>query len=507
MNLRERAAKAVQGLLTPKSESLTGPRILCSIGDGELGTIEAQLGSAGSAAIAQDFGFLSIEGDLDRPQYLEISKAARGFAEAGIRRLGVLIDSTGGNTAGLTGAVRALLELRTALDGELYTFAARHAASAAGALLFTGGPGKVFADAGSQVGSLRTVMRLEDSSRLWVDGLLVDVHEIKPEGALKRIGAPGVPITPHQLDFAETQVSAATTEFIRLLAVARGTTVRDMERMAGEGGLYAAPIARQLGLIDTITDEVAFRALVAGDSSGAPEAPILETMPTSPSQELTMKDSTGAPEAPTLETTPVVESAAPRVPDVPASAKPPEGIAASPPSATPANAELAETVKTLAATVEQLGATMTAGFGAIAEQRQDSTLQGFQQRLKACVNDGRIPNATAESAMESVKATLSAGANPEALVATYEALPSVQAHGLDTDVTFTPPGGETQAAHIDLTYFSRPGPDGKPYLSAATRARAQEAVAAVFSAGEGQGMQALEALWAKRGPLTGGPNA
>lgn len=472
-------------------------------------------------------GFLVISGFLGQAEYDKISAAASDMIAAGVRRVGILIDSGGGHMAGVDGAVKALVELRSSVNDDLHTLAEGMAASSAYALLACGGRGKIHATAGAQVGSIGPKIRLEDSSRLWTEGMLTTVHEITDGQPLKPVGAPGHPIDAEAIDFERDQVAAAKQIFFQLIAAVKRVPVVDIARAAAKGGTYQASVALDLGLVDKITDKISFVAIVNGADSLPP--PSLEVFP--------MADNKHPAETPPVESAASPPHAVPRLQvegqadgrPVPAilvkpAAKPPvqtveeslvENYASQVHTAMGEDfasqmATLTSVVTDLAKSQEAMAASIAADSLARSTAQVDAAIATARARVEACVP--RITRSAADGALTAVETTIRAGADPAALIVSLEAMPAIDASSdLTAEVTIAGAGQEAQDVTFDLSYFSSPGKNGLASIPPAVKERSTQALAAVAglpgNPGEANGrkqrIRAYSALYEQHGFLPG----
>lgn len=482
--------------------------------------VECHIGPDEDAAVAAGRGFLRISGQLTQVEYDRIAVAAAEMADARLQAVGVFIDSGGGNLAGVDTAVKALVDLRTALDDQLFTLAEGHAASAAYALLACGGRGKVLATAGSSVGSIGTLTRLEDSSRLWKDGMMTTVHQITANQPLKNIGAPGVPITPEAIAFQTEQMEAATDVFHVLVAAARRMPLADLVRAAGKGGFYQSTVALDLGLVDGIADKISFLAMVNGETPNTPQEVFPMAEPASVPSAAPL--ATGDPAASTVAAAPAATPQVPTAPD-PIIAGPPLARAdntiyrpvpvgkaerPAPPPAVPLRALPLPTdpmaaIEAQGEQIADLMAAMTQMSTAIATEAQTrataataAALAPVTARIEAC-----IPRVTREAADQAlaVAATLSgSGADPTPAAAMLEAA-QAESGDLTAEVTFNDPKQGPMVADFDLTYFTSPAENGEAAISAETREMALRAAAVKASSPPGMAMEALNQLFMQDG--------
>lgn len=456
--------------------------------------VECHIGPEDDGAVGAGRGFLRISGHLGQAEYDQIAAAAGEMASSNLQAVGVLIDSGGGDLAGTDTAVKALVSLRTALGDRLFTLAEGMAGSAAYALLACGGRGKVLATSGASVGSIGPKIRLEDSSRLWTEGMLTTVHEITDGQPLKPIGSPGFPITSEALAFEKAQAAAGKQVFHALVAAARRQPLEDLVRAAGKGGLYHAANALDLGLVDGIVDKLSFVAMVNGEFSNTPqeEFPMADPMqPVQPVQVSAEATSPGPPTAPEiLETQAPIALTAP-FPAASATVALPVGDP--PPDPMAAIAAQGEQIASLTVSVTNLADSIAAERQKSAESTITASIAAARSRIEACVP--RITRSAADEALKGAEAMIRSGADPVPVIAMLEAAAPVEDEAdLRGEVTYQIPGQEAQAAEVDLSYFSSPGRGGKAAISASVRDRALQAVAAVSAAPEGRRMDALVAL-------------
>lgn len=479
-------------------------------------------------------GFLVISGFLGQAEYDKIAEGASDMIAVGVRRAGILIDSGGGHMAGVDGAVKALVELRSFLADDLHTLAEGMAASSAYALLACGGRGKIHATAGAQVGSIGAKIRLEDSSRFWTEAMLTTVHEITAGQPLKPVGAPGYPIDAEAIDFERDQAAAAKQIFFGLIAAAKRVPVVDIARAAAKGGTYQASVALGLGLVDRITDKNTFVAMVNGGDSLPPPSP--EVFP--------MADNEHPAETPPVESAASPPLAVPQI-EGQIEGRPAPAILVKP--LAPVGAEtdgkkldpalldrlmrtgvqavpvedfasqmtrLTAVVTDLAKSQEVMAASIAADALARSTAQVQAAIATARARVEACVP--RITRSAADGALTAIETTIRAGADPNALIASLEAIPAIDTTSdLTAEVTMVDGVGQkTQDISFDLSYFSSPGKDGKASIPPAVKERSSQALAAVAglpgAPGEAEGrrqrIRAYSTLYEQHGFLPGGRN-
>lgn len=107
----------------------------------------------------------------------------------------------------------------------------------------------VAANATAEVGSVGTVLALEDSSKR-MERLGIDVHVIST-GAYKGIGVEGSPLSSEALAYLKSRVEGINQHF--LAAVQRGRGLNSTQLgLVSDGRVHLAAAAQQLGLIDSI---------------------------------------------------------------------------------------------------------------------------------------------------------------------------------------------------------------------------------------------------------------
>ncbi len=460
-------------------------------------------------------GFLVISGFLGQAEYDKISAAASDMIAAGVRRVGILIDSGGGHMAGVDGAVKALVELRSSVNDDLHTLAEGMSASSAYALLACGGRGKIHATAGAQVGSIGAKVRIEDSSRLWTEGMLTTVHEITDGQPLKPAGAPGHPINAEAIDFERDQIAAAKQVFFQLIAAAKRVPVVEIARAAAKGGTYQASVALDLGLVDRITDKLSFVAMVNGGDSPPPPSPEVSPMADKehPAETPPVESAASPPHAVPLQ----VEGQAdgrlvPAILAKPAATPPPQAAQAAPAEDFASQMTiLTSLVTNLAKAQEAMAASVAADALARNTAQLDAAVATARARVEACVP--RITRSAADGALTAVETTIRAGADPGALIASLESMPAIDmSSDLTTEVTMVAGAGqEAQDVTFDLSFFSSPGKEGKASVPPAVKERAGQALAAAAGLpgtpgeadGRAQRIRAYSDLYEQHGFLPG----
>lgn len=505
--IRGKAPGSEETVWPPTPRPAPGPpeRVL-AVADGPP-KVECHIPGA-DGVVAGGPSFLVIGGRLGKLQYDQISQASSDMIEAGARRVGILVDSSGGDMAGVDGAVKALVELRSFLSDNLFTLGEGMAASSAYALIACAGRGKIFATAGAQIGSIGTRIRLEDSSRAFNEDLKITVHEVTSDQDLKSIGAPGFAITDKALKFEEEQVAAAKDVFHRIVSDAKRVPLADIVRAAGEGGLYQASVALDLGLVDRILDKNSFLALVNGETSPTPseeDFPMAEPeQPVHPpvTQPAPLPVTQASAEPAALETRvegskrqAALEDAA-RLPIAPKAVQ---------------DTALAEKVSNLATMVEGLTKAIATDHEARAKAEIEASIAIANGRVEACVGRS-ITRAGADLQITAVEATIRSGSSPDGILAAVEALPDIaDASDLMAEVTLSAAGQDPQDVTFDLRHFSSPGAKGEASVPPAVRERAVQALSAIAtlpgkpgeSEGSAQRMREYSRLYAQHGFLEG----
>ncbi len=311
----------------------------------------------GGALEGASNGILTIAGPLGIFQYRQITAAVNAM-RGKVDRVGVVFGpSNGGDLAGLSGAVRSLVELRAEIGENLIHFVAGSTASATMALLLAGG--RVLADPGVQVGSLAAAIEVHDNTKFVEEDLKTTVYFIRGDQTDKDVGHGGVPVTAKNLEQVGAQRESANEMFIELVAAARGVSSEAMAEIASTGGMFHATNALKLGLIDEITDEESFRALVTGNQ---------------PQETRTMADDPGA---------------APIIAENQKAAKP-QAAAPDTPAVLPDFTTAA--IQGLTAQVTQLTKAQAALTASVAARdaltAQDAAIAGFQSRVDTSCHAG-----------------------------------------------------------------------------------------------------------------------
>ena len=169
----------------------------------------------------------------------------QAVADPNVSSILLHVDSPGGSVAGTAElaadvkAADALKPVHAHID-DLGASAAYWIASQAR---------KVTANAMAMVGSIGTLLVLEDTSQV-MDAAGIKVHVLST-GPFKGAGADGAPITPEQLAYMQSLVDGMNAGF--LAAVGDG---RQMDKKAlaavSDGRVWLAKEAKSLGLIDAV---------------------------------------------------------------------------------------------------------------------------------------------------------------------------------------------------------------------------------------------------------------
>lgn len=120
---------------------------------------------------------------------------------------------------------------------------------------------RIYATSTSEIGSIGTLAVIPDTSEAaQKEG--VKVHVIST-GAYKGVGVPGTEIKQEDLQYLAARVEALNSHFLEAVAMGRGASIQKVEEEWGNGQVWIADKAWQMGLIDGVkTYDEAYRDLV-----------------------------------------------------------------------------------------------------------------------------------------------------------------------------------------------------------------------------------------------------
>ncbi len=203
---------------------------------------------------------------IDATAYGEIeADVARALADDSVTSIRLMVDSPGGQVAGVKeasdaiAAARALKPVSAHIDD----------IGASGAYWLASQAGKVSASPNALVGSIGVYSAYVDSSKA-AENEGYKVHVVS-SGPHKGMGVPGSPITADQLAAMQQVIDGMAANFVQDVARGRGRGADQVTKWA-DGRVWISREALQNGLIDSVT---------SGKSSsrtGVPSAAASETL-------------------------------------------------------------------------------------------------------------------------------------------------------------------------------------------------------------------------------------
>ena len=170
----------------------------------------------------------------------------RALADDELDAVVLVIDSPGGDVAGMAEAVGRMRAAAAASGKPVYAFADEQACSAAYAIATVAE--KIFMPPSGVTGSIGTAcIHADQSAALESEGVKVTIVR---SGDRKMEGGPLEPLTPEARNAYQAKVNAAATQFASIVAEARGGNAARW--LALEGRSVLAPEALELGLVDGV---------------------------------------------------------------------------------------------------------------------------------------------------------------------------------------------------------------------------------------------------------------
>lgn len=206
--------------------------------------------AGGGVAVIPITGFMAKgQSSLGGTSTLAVRGAVRAATrDQGIDAIVMLIDSPGGTAAGTTELATDIVaaSLRKPVLAHFDDMGAS-AAFWAGAMAELG---NVSANASALVGSIGTIMSVEDTSGQFAkEGIIA--HHLTSDGAtMKAAGGEGTEITDEQLAYFQAIIDAFGAMFVEAVAIARGLTPAAIRAL--DGRVLLAADAQAAGLIDHI---------------------------------------------------------------------------------------------------------------------------------------------------------------------------------------------------------------------------------------------------------------
>jgi signal peptide peptidase SppA len=201
-------------------------------------------------------GSMKFEGTSTVRTQRAIRMAAR---DESVRAILLEVDSPGGHVAGTAQLADEVFRTR-----QMKPIGAHIADLGASAALWVASQASfISGDPTSEVGSIGTVLALEDSSKR-MERLGIDVHVLST-GIYKGIGVEGAPLSPEALAYLRSRVEGINQHF--LAAIQRGRGLNDAQMgLVSDGRVHLAATAQQLGLIDAVQsfDETLYQLRNAG---------------------------------------------------------------------------------------------------------------------------------------------------------------------------------------------------------------------------------------------------
>lgn len=185
---------------------------------------------------------------IDATGYDEIQQQIeQAVAKRDVKRIHLRIASPGGVISGVdeTGDM-----IRQARESKAVT-ATIEDLGASAAYWLASQAGTIDANRTAEVGSIGVYTAYVDMSG-YAEGLGFKVVVIK-SGKHKGIGVPGAPITDEQIEAVQEVVDSLADQFIETVALGRNMDKADVRKLA-TGRLWLAAAAREIGLIDAVTN-------------------------------------------------------------------------------------------------------------------------------------------------------------------------------------------------------------------------------------------------------------
>ncbi len=189
--------------------------------------------------------FDSKYGGTNTVRVREAVRAAANDADASAIML--RIDSPGGNVAG----TKELADDVAAVNGRKPVYAYIEDLGASAAYWVASQAKRIYANEMALVGSIGTVAVLYDESKA-AEMQGVKVHVIST-GPMKGQGTPGTPVTPEEIAYVQGLVDEFNARFMASVQSGRSTHGRSFDvKDVATGGVWIAPEAKKLGLIDQV---------------------------------------------------------------------------------------------------------------------------------------------------------------------------------------------------------------------------------------------------------------
>lgn len=207
---------------------------------------------------------------IDATSYKDLQEdLAKANADPVVQAIRLLIDSPGGQVAGVKEAADAIAGSEKPVFAEVTDLAA------SAAYWLAAQAKKIAASPNALIGSIGVFSVHTDSSRL-AENLGLKVHVVS-SGPHKGMGVPGAPITDEQLAAQKELILGMAANFKGDVARGRRRTAEEIDGWA-TGQVWLAEEAKKRGLIDGITTQKAAAAHVGtaanlGAPSGASSAP------------------------------------------------------------------------------------------------------------------------------------------------------------------------------------------------------------------------------------------
>lgn len=212
--------------------------------------------SAGNGAVAvlPLYGLIMQRGDmlggLSSARGTSIQQFTQQFRQAlndpAIKAIVIDVDSPGGTVSGCEELAAEILASR----GKKPIIAVANCQMASAAFYIAAGADEIVASPSALVGSIGVYAALRDESEALQQAGIK--HTLVTYGENKAEGDPRVPVTAKAIGHLQQLVDAAGTMFDNHVAKARGVTAGAVRSAYGQGRMFDAAQAKQIGLVDRV---------------------------------------------------------------------------------------------------------------------------------------------------------------------------------------------------------------------------------------------------------------
>ena len=191
----------------------------------------------------------------------------RAMADSSVKSIVLLVDSPGGSAMGNEEVAQAIYAARgtkpiTAFVRGMMASAAYYVGSAAD---------RIVASPSSSIGSIGTILFHVDQSKMLEDwGITVTPIT---HGVHKADGNPYQPLTKESRATLQQYVSAYGDQFVSAVARHRGITSAEVMKAFGQGQVFLAPEALQIGMIDAVGTLESLAPIVVEEATDEPDDP------------------------------------------------------------------------------------------------------------------------------------------------------------------------------------------------------------------------------------------